>query len=134
MSISAWWFDSQRALFLFVCRFFASFCFGSCGFTIEYLKDLIHPILLSPVRLIIYLACIYTYGVLLPLLLLGTGGVAEAAASVRHRVPDGKQCCWLIESISIACFISLQTRYVLNLCIPWQCCRIYGRDIPIQPR
>ena len=47
------------------------------------------------------LACIYTYGVPLPLLLAAAAlccyaAVAAAAAAVRHRVPDGKNRCWFI--------------------------------------
>ena len=31
-----------------------------------------------------------------------TAAVAAAAAAVCHRVPDGKNCCWFIESGQIA--------------------------------
>ena len=31
-----------------------------------------------------------------------TAAVAGAAAAVRHRVPDGKKCCWFIESEQVA--------------------------------
>ena len=61
----------------------------------------------------ICLACIYAYRVLLPppllLLLLLCVLVAMLqlllqlqllAPAVRHRVPDGKFCCWLFESDS----------------------------------
>ena len=43
----------------------------------------------------VYLAWIYAYRVLLPLL----------AAAVRHRVPHGENCCWLIESDSSVFFL-----------------------------
>ena len=29
-----------------------------------------------------------------------TAAVAAAAAAVSHRVPDGKNCCWFVESDS----------------------------------
>ena len=38
-----------------------------------------------------------------------TAVVAAAADAVRHRVPHGKNCCWLIESDSIQCFLSWKT-------------------------
>ena len=60
----------------------------------------------TAVRRIKYLACIYTYRVLL---LLCTGVVATAAAAVRHRVPDGTYCCWFIQSDSIQCFHSFHS-------------------------
>ena len=44
--------------------------------------------------------------------------VAAPAAAVRHRVPCSKMCCWFIESGSIQCFLSLQTRYIFNTCTP----------------
>ena len=49
-------------------------------------------------------AFMHEYKVLLPLLLLVCTGVvaAAAAAAVRHRVPDGKNCCWFIESELVA--------------------------------
>ena len=51
-------------------------------------------ILLYDVPGIIYLACVYTYIVLLrPLLMLWTGVGDVAAAAVRRRVPSGKNCC-----------------------------------------
>ena len=50
------------------------------------------------------------------LLLLCTGVVAAAAAAVRRRVPDGKQCCWFIESDSFQCFRSLiQASNIFNV-------------------
>ena len=44
--------------------------------------------------------------------------VAAAAvllAAVRRRVPDGKICCWFIESDSSVFFLFIQTRYILNV-------------------
>ena len=52
-----------------------------------------------------------------PLLLLRlcTGVVAAAAAVVRHHVPDGKHCCWFVESDSIQWFfLFIQTRLFLT--------------------
>ena len=61
---------------------------------------------------------------------------AAAAAAVRRRVPEAKNCCWLIESDSSQWFLCLQTRFIFNVCTPWQCCRIYGLDfcLYIYPR
>ena len=90
MSISPW-FEFQRAL---------SFIFRWSSYTRDY----------TVVRRIIYLACTYTYRVLLPLLLrLCTRVVSAAAAAVRRRVPDGKHCCWFIECDSIQSFLSLHS-------------------------
>ena len=41
-----------------------------------------------------------------------TAVVAAAAAAVRHRVLDGKNCCWFIGSDSIQCFLSLQSNTI----------------------
>ena len=68
------------------------------------------------------LLCLAILLLLLPQLLL--------AAVVRHRVPDGTFCCSLIESDSIQCCLSLQTRLIFNVCTPWQYRRIYGLDLP----
>ena len=35
-----------------------------------------------------------------------------ASAAVRHRVPDGKVCCWFIESDSSVLFLFIQTRII----------------------
>ena len=35
------------------------------------------------------------------------------AAAVRHRVPDGKICCWFIESDPSVFFLFTQTRLIL---------------------
>ena len=65
----------------------------------------------TAVRRIIYLACIYTQRELLLLLLLPllcTGVVA--AAAVRHRLLESKNCCWFIVSDSIyEFFLSLHS-------------------------
>ena len=47
-----------------------------------------------------------------------TAVVAAPAAAVRHRVPDGTNCCWFIESDCIYGFLSLhsQTRFIFNVC------------------
>ena len=65
--------------------------------------------LLFDVPSIIYLTCIYTYRVLLPLLPPLTllcvsliAVVATAAAGVRHRVPDDQNGCCLIEFEQVA--------------------------------
>ena len=61
-----------------------------------------------------YIPDMYLYKVLLALfLLLCTSVVAAAAAAVRHRVPDGINCCWFVESIiPSSVFLFLQTRFV----------------------
>ena len=52
------------------------------------------------------------------LLLICAGVVAVAAAALRRGGPDGKSCCWFIESDSIQCFflssfkLDLLLRYV----------------------
>ena len=67
----------------------------------------------AAVRRVIHLPCIYTecsYRCCCSLCCYAC--VAAAAAAVRHRVPDGKYCCWLIESDSIQSFFSfIQTRF-----------------------
>ena len=50
--------------------------------------------------------CVAILLLLLQLLLL---------AAVRRRVPDGKICCWFIESDSSVFFLFIQTRYILNV-------------------
>ena len=88
---------------------------ASRGFTTEYLSTLIYPVLYCCTTYI-YLACIYTCRVLLPLLLPLCTGVAAAAAAVRHRLLDGKICCWFIESYSIQCFLSLHSNAIYLHC------------------
>ena len=104
---SAWWIDCQRALLFLLFRLVFISLFGVVWFhnRVPLGPDILGIILLCDVLYtFIYLACIYTYRVLLPLLLLlCTGVVAAAAAAVRHRVSDGKNCCWFIESDSIQC-------------------------------
>ena len=95
------------------------FALAPCGFTIEYSTTvlLVVPLehdtpgieLLFDVPSIIYLTCIYTYRVLLPLLPPLTllcvsliAVVATAAAGVRHRVPDDQNGCCLIEFEQVA--------------------------------
>ena len=106
MSISASRFESQRALSIFF--WYAVFCHIFFLFSVVWVHNRIPlgPDIPGIIR-IIYLACVYTYRVLLPLLLLlCTGVVASAAAAVRRRLPDDKQCCWFIESDSIECLLS----------------------------
>ena len=45
---------------------------------------------------------------LLPPLLLYTSVIAAAAAAVRYRVSDGRNCCWFTESDFIQCHFSLR--------------------------
>ena len=58
------------------------------------------------------------------------------AAAVRHRVLDGKNCCWFIESDSIQCFLSLHSNTIkfyvqyMYARTPWQYCRFYCPDLP----
>ena len=55
---------------------------------------------------------------------------SSGSAAVRHRVPDGKNGCWLIESDLSVFFLFIQSRFIFQ-CTPWQyCCRIYGLDLP----
>ena len=50
---------------------------------------------------------VYSYKVVLPLLLLLCAGVVAAAAvALRRHVPDGKRCCWFTQSDSIQGSIS----------------------------
>ena len=75
MNMSTWWFDSQRALsfFFWCCVFFQLFWFGAVLVhnRVPLGPDIPGIILLYDVLLrSIYLACIYTCRVLLPLLLL----------------------------------------------------------------
>ena len=48
-------------------------------------------------------------------LLLCCCGAAAAAAAVRHRVRDGKLCCWFIESDSSVFFLFFQIRFVFRV-------------------
>ena len=48
-------------------------------------------------------------------------------AAVRHRVPDGKICCWFIESVSSVSFSSFKRDVVLMHPLA-VLCRIYGLD------
>ena len=75
----------------------------------------------------------YLYSVLLLLLLCVccyTAVIAAADVSVRHLVPDGKNCCWLIESDSMQYFLSLHSD-PFCCCTPSQYYGIYGLDLPI---
>ena len=88
------------------------FLFGVVSFhnRLPPLQDMIYTRYYSVERRILYLPCIYTHRVLLPLfLMLWTGVVAAAPAAVRRRVPDGKSCCWFINSDSVQCFLSLDS-------------------------
>ena len=99
----------ECALFC-VCAFF----FGTvCGFTTDYLC--------------IYIPRMYFYAymALLPLLLLINAAALccciianslAAAPAVRHHVPDGKICCWSVESNSSSVFfLFIPTRFVFNV-------------------
>ena len=80
-----------------------------------------------------YLAFVYTESCCsVPVLLLQQLLAAELAVAVRHRVLDGSNCCWFIESDSIHfVFLFIQTRFIFNEYTPWQYCRIYRLDLPI---
>ena len=64
--------------------------------------------------------------VVLLLLLLQLQLLLLLAAAVRHRVPDGKYCCWFINSDSSVFFLLIQNYYCLYT--PCQYCCIYGLD------
>ena len=56
---------------------------------------------------------VYAHRVPLPLLLLCCHIAMVAAAAVRHRVADGKVCCWFIEeSDSSVFFLFIQPRFI----------------------
>ena len=106
------------SLFFWCAVFFTACSLARCSFTTEYLYDLINPVLYCCSTYSI--PSIFIHRVVLPLLLLlcvlpysAVTVVAAVAAAVRHRVPDGKNCCWSIESDSIQCFLSLHlnTKY-----------------------
>ena len=96
----------------------------------------------SPVFVGRSVICIYRVLLLLLLLFCSvccyTAVVAAAAAvllfpaAVRHRVPDGRICCWFIESDPSASFLFSFKRdlflMVVRLGSTW--CRIYGLDLP----
>ena len=54
-------------------------------------------------------------------------GVAAAAVVVRHDVPDDEMCCCGILYVIPFFFF----RRDLFGCLPWQCCGMYGLDLPI---
>ena len=94
-----------------------------------------------------HLACIYAYKVLLPLplpLLLPLplpllllfcmccySAVVAAAPAVRQRVPDGKICCWFVES-DPSLYLSLHsnTEHELIFMHPLAVLSLYGLDLP----
>ena len=79
---------------------------------------------------------LYAYRVLLPLCVAILPVVSAASAvlllpgAVRHRVPDGKICCWFIES-DPSVFFSFKRD--LLLMYPWEYCRFSGLDL-LHPR
>ena len=46
---------------------------------------------------------------------VAAAAVLLLAAAVRYRVPDGKNCCWFIESDPSAFFLSIQTRFIFDV-------------------
>ena len=69
-------------------------------------------------RRIIYLACIYTYRLLLPLLLFViVCRMAKIAAGSMNLIP------------SSVVFLFIQTRSIFNVRTPWQYCRVHGLDL-----
>ena len=83
----------------------------------------LYPVLSCCTTYYVYLACICTFRdswVLLPLLqLLCVRVVAvAAAAAVRRRVPEGKNCCWFVKSDSIRCCLSFQTQFFFSCLYP----------------
>ena len=110
--------SSACALFL-GCDVFSLISCLACGSTTEYVSDLNHAAAIRRIIVFIQIA-----------------GVASAAPCVatpwllRHQVPNGKNCCWLIESDSIQRLFRSNTTYFL--CIPWQyysSCHVCRLDI-----
>ena len=106
--------------------FFQLFCFVLSRVVSQPSTSTVGPDIpgIIPLYDVIYtrhVACTYTHRVLPPLfLMLWTGVVPAAAAAVRRRVLDGKNCCWFLKSDSIQCFTSLRSNDVSNARTPWQ--------------
>ena len=102
MSISSRGFDPRSALFFLGVPFFSPlFCLAPCGFTTECSTP---NIVYCTTCVCIYLACTLSIqsapaaaaAALCVAILLLLLQLLLLAASVRHRVPDGKMCCWFI--------------------------------------
>jgi len=66
------------------------------------------------------------------LLLLCVAMLLLLAAGVRHRVPDGQICCWLIESDPSVFFLFIQTRLLFN--VPLGSTVAFAASICLHPR
>ena len=121
------------SLFFWCAVFFTACSLARCSFTTEYLYDLINPVLYCCSTYSI--PSIFIHRVVLPLLLLlcvlpysAVTVVAAVAAAVRHRVPDGKHCCWFIGSGQVA-FVP-RALYIECCCCRCCCCLLYTSPSP----
>ena len=138
MNISTW-FDSQRALFLFllVCRFFHLFLFGAVCFhnRVPLAPDL--PCVAVYRCTTYYVPCMYVYRVLLPLLLLLL--CVAILLLLLHQLLLFVIVCRMAKIVSgslnlipsIVSFLLILKHELHLICTPWQCCRSHGLDLPI---